>query len=139
MMDKPERYSVRREKCVWKDGYALATQEIPLLTAKDGKLIKMHDVFYGEDGKGWTIRALGDEYVWGECNGEYKRLKPEWLTSKKPDSWEQLEKDLTQAVLKCCSYGYSSEKCTEYTFCKDCRTDFATDIIRRAKALAGVE
>ena len=139
-MDKPERYSVRRDECVWKDGYALATQEIPLLNAKDGKLIKMHDGFYGEDGKGWTIRALGDEYVWGECNGEYKRLKPEWLTSKRPDSWEQLEKDFRDNFwFSCRTLIGSFERCKEYGTCSKCADDYFADIIRRAKALAGVE
>ena len=114
---------------------------VPILKDKNGVRIELDSIRYGEDGVKYTITGLGKEYVWGRADGSTvdKRLKPEWLTSKRPDNWEQLEKDLTQAVLKCCSYGCTSEKCREYVLCEDCRTDFAADIISRAKALAGVE
>ena len=123
------------------DDAVITTQEVQLHEAKDGTVIMLGSQGYGEDGVEYTITGLGKEYVWGRAGGSTidKRLKPEWLTSKKPDSWGQLERELTHAMFTCCPYDNNSAKCTEYTLCKDCRTDFATDIIRRAKALAGDE
>ena len=123
------------------EDYGTVTQEVTVLRAKDGSYITLGESGYGEDGVKYTITGLGKEYVWGRTDGSTidKRLKPEWLTSKHPDSWEQLEKELMSAMLAYCSYGHDSEKCMEYTTCGSCRKDCATDIIRRAKALAGVE
>lgn len=97
-------------------GEVRCTQEIPLLVSKDGKYIEMHRTFYGEDCVKYTITGLGCDYVWGRKDGSRtdKRLRPEWLTSKYPDSWEQLQSDITLQTGQ----------------------DIARDIIRRAKALA---
>lgn len=60
----------------------------------------------------------------------------------RPDSWERLEEDLTHSG--CCAYFYHStdggtcDGCPAYESLGDCWQARATDIVRRAKALAGV-
>ena len=59
------------------------------------------------------------------------------------DSWERLEEDLTHSG--CCAYFYRStdgetcDGCPAHESLGDCWQARATDIVRRAKALAGVE
>lgn len=137
-MDTASNYATRISRTITGE-VVRATQEVPLLTAKDGELITMDSVFYGEDDKGWTIRALGDKYVWGERNGEYKRLKPEWLTSKRPDSWEQLERDLLTYPHQCGLSTATGLECHQFDSCLECSRARVEALIRRAKALGGVE
>ena len=59
------------------------------------------------------------------------------------DSWERLEEDLTHSG--CCAYFYhgtdgeACDGCPAHESLGDCWQARATDIVRRAKALAGVE
>ena len=81
-------------KFITDDG-AWYEQSVRLLTAKDGKPIKLGDTVWGEDGVRYTITGIGDEYVWGRKDGHKgdKRLKPEWLTHTEPDSFERIIDD----------------------------------------------
>ena len=125
-------------------------QVVKLLTAKDGKPIKLGSTVYGEDGKQWRIVAIGREYVWGQSeHSTQKRLKPEWLTHERPDSWEQLEKDLStmSACLRAVACGLVEEnsyvemgvRCPVERSCTSCYKETAQVFVYRAKALAGVE
>lgn len=115
---------------------------VPILKDKNGTRIELDSTRYGEDGVEYTITGLGKEYVWGRADGSTvdKRLKPEWLTSEHPDSLEQLEKDFREHFWFTCHTSRGrSERCTKYDTCTKCADDYFNDIIRRAKALAGVE
>lgn len=76
-------------------------------------------------------------------------LFPETVTHTRPDSWERLEEDARKGV---CEYAgaYRKSGTIDSHECDGCRFDgdgngptceqqMALDIIRRAKALAGVE
>lgn len=50
----------------------------------DGKPIKPGQVLYGQDGKPWVVRAIGDGHypVWASNeDGNERQLKPEWLST----------------------------------------------------------
>lgn len=64
------------------------------------------------------------------------------LTHTRPDSWERLESDAVKEV--CAYFGFLNKPCNDGDGCPankpgDCAKFKALDIIRRAKALAGVE
>ena len=108
-------------------------QRVRLLTAKDGKPIKLGDTVWGEDGKKWRIDAIGEKYVWGR--GQHptqKRLKPEWLTHTEPDSWERILEDAmdTMAIQYCSSRGLAVNPAGEN------RETKVADLVRRCEALA---
>ena len=114
---------------------------VPRLYGKDGESIALGQTRYGEDGKRFTITGLGTHYVWGREEGSKidKRLKPDWLTSKRPDSgqsdgyddsWEQLEEDARLSGV---------EYCKKYIHKRECDQIKGLDLIERAKTLAGVE
>ena|GEM_PF-5189720 len=75
--------------------------DYPPLTAKDGQPIEEGTLLYGEDGRAWLVESIahGEKYpIEGSCDGEYKRLKPEWLTHEKPkDSLDDVV-----LMLRCC-------------------------------------
>lgn len=79
------------------------------LTDKDGVLIRLHDTYYGADGKAWHLCASNEKYVYGylatipeppvsEFGQMLKRLKPEWLSRYEPDSWDKWEDDFSRWV-----------------------------------------
>ena len=115
--------------------YSIGWQTVKLLTAKDGKLIKLGDTVWGEDGVRYTITGIGDEHVWGRKDGRRgdKRLKPQWLTHTPPDSWERILKDAMQesATTYCTERGLS-ERVPIEGFCKV----MMADLVRRCEALA---
>ena len=88
---------------------------------RDGKPIHVGETVYGEDGKAWHVRgvvlcsasvterrfsvkAIGD-------SGQWRGLKPEWLTHERPDSWERIAYDLDDwtAVLADCDVDAAHE------------------------------
>lgn len=76
------------------------------------------------------------------AEGARRDLKPKWLTHTRPDSWEQLESEAVQDV--CAYFGFLNKSCNDGDGCPankpgDCAKFKVLDIIRRAKALAGVE
>lgn len=70
--------------------------ELPL--TKDGEPVVLHGSYYGEDGKRWHVCATNGTYVYAykalneppvtDDGQMLKRLKPKWLSRKKPDNWE---------------------------------------------------
>lgn len=125
-------------------------QVVKLLTAKDGKPIKLGSTVYGEDGKQWHIVAIGEEYVWAQSkHSTQERFNPEWLTHERPDSWEQLEKDLCvqSACLRAVACGLVEKdsdaemgvRCPVERSCTSCYIETAQAFVCRAKKLAGVE
>lgn len=115
--------------------------EQPKLLDADGEPIKVGDELYLTDGFIIKLKCVGfsnDGLVkvtnWGSSEGWVPILaEANELTHKKPDSWEQLEKD---AILNpydyCCIRGISIENGLVWKL-------KAKDLIRRAKALAGVD
>ena len=107
-------------------------QSVRLLTAKDGKPIKLGDTVYGEDGIRYTITGIGDEYVWGRKDDRKgdKRLKPEWLTHTEPDSWERIIDDAmsTDSLQYCLQHDLPSGDGFYMAM--------MADLVRRCEALA---
>ena len=69
-------------------------------------------------------------------------FKPDQLTHTRRDSWERLEEDTMKS--SCAYFGFASKPCSDGDGCPankpgDCAKFKAVDIVRRAKALAGVE
>ena len=105
----------------------------------DGVPIEVGDKLYFVYGDGTPLKCVGFNYDgdvifrgWEETETfEYENAAV--FTHKKPDSWEQLEKD---AILNpydyCCIRGISIENGLVWKL-------KAKDLIRRAKALAGVD
>lgn len=122
----------------------------PKVLDADGVEIKVGDTV-------WIISALTDtpdephEVIginrWGEVLLEFHTegstgLKGEYLTHARPDSWERLEEDMQKSA--CAYFGYQDKACDEGDGCPargglDCSNRKTADLIRRAKALAGVE
>lgn len=127
----------------------------PEVLDADGVLIKVGDTVWHEDGSELHVIGFGDvqdgetmlvvEYAAGPTKwGEVRCLS---VTHTRPDSWEQLEEDAVKVV---CEYaGAVPDEFGDYD-CDTCRLfdargkliceqQMALDIVRRAKAIAGVE
>ena len=122
----------------------------------DGMEIKVGDSMYVANyGDGPYIVCDIDENIdrielfWHENRNEKLFIAANRLTHTRPDSWERLEKDALKGV---CEYAEAERKpgtidahtCCGCRFDEDgdgptCEKQMALDIIRRAKALAGVE
>lgn len=104
----------------------------------DGEPIKVGDELYLTDGFIIKLKCVGfsnDGLVkvtnWGSSEGWVPILvEANELTHKKPDSWEQLEKD---AILNPYNYCCLRNIDSEHGFASELK---AKDLIRRAKALA---
>lgn len=126
----------------------------PILTDYDGVPIAVGDTVWAKrDGRRWTVVGF-DFSKWHsviavdeQCTK--KELKTGWLTHTEPDSWERLEKNALKGV---CEYAgaerkpgtIDSHECGGCRFDEDgdgptCEKQMALDLVRRAKALAGVE
>ena len=122
-------------------GVATRVRRPPVL-GKDGKAIEPGDVVWGEDGLDWLVTGFrwdkSNHIVEATARGEVKQLKPGWLTHEEPDSWGRLEEDAGKGA---CEY-FGSEHCEcggcPHDMDPDCNAVMALDIVRRAKALAGV-
>lgn len=131
----------------------------PEVLDADGVEIKVGDTVYGigrsqhsfevidphhtdpEVGEAFSVRC----YDRDEC--EECHCRPELLSHTRPDSWERLEEDALKGV---CEYAgaepgeFDVHDCDACRFYDErsklmCKQQMALDIIRRAKALAGVE
>lgn len=123
----------------------------------DGVEIKVGDTVWHEDGSELHVIGFGDaqdgetmlvaEYAAGPTKwGEVRCLS---VTHTRPDSWEQLESDANKDVVD--YWGCASRSCyacpamidgqtpNDRYGCRSCKIAEHLDIIRRAKALAGVE
>lgn len=108
----------------------------------DGVEIRVGDTVWHEDGSEWLVEEI--TRFGARCfDGDRRRtFIPAFLTHTPPDSWERLEEDAEK--LACAYLGRSEGTCFGCPLenCKDfaaCSKEQAKDIVRRAKALAGVE
>lgn len=107
----------------------------------DGEPIRIGDVVYGNPGIAWTVVGLRvSKFGWKvEMDNMPFLCEPDDLSHKKPeppDSWEKLEDDINLGI----DDYWTDVLSREYTFCTgDKVTAKASDIIRRAKKLAGIE
>lgn len=114
----------------------------------DGVPIRIDDVVYGNPGIAWTVVGLRTSKLgWKvEMDNMPFLCEPDDLTHKKPDSWEKLEGDVEQfedGGTACEYFGSEPTNCNE---CKspcsigaNCRNSVASDVLRRAKKLAGIK
>ena len=119
----------------------------------DGVPIELGDKLYFVEGDDTPLKCIGfDDYGnvtftdWAETGTEAFE-KATAFTHKKPDSWEQLVEDAESFI--CEYFGRTYKKCLgcpadnpnyhPYDHPKDCYEAKTQDIIRRAKALAGVD
>ena len=130
----------------WHETGERVKRPAPKVLDADGVPIKVDDTVWHEDGGELHVIGFGDaqdgetilvvEYAAGPTKwGEVRCLS---VTHTRPDSWEQLEEDIAKYP-----YCYAEEvKDSKFNSCSECPWHsevIARDIIRRAKALAGVE
>lgn len=121
----------------------------PKVRDADGVEIKVGDSMYvANNGDGPYIVCDIEESIdrielfWHRNRNEVLFIPANRLTHTRPDSWERLEED---AAKNFCEYfGFYDRPCDEGEGCPayeqgNCAVYKAHDIIRRAKALAGVE
>lgn len=119
------------------------TEEKPKYLDADGLPIKFGDELYFTDGHITKLKCVGfsnDGFVeithWESYGGWEPfviRIEANELTHKKPDSWEQLEKDLKLGSRHYCDRRKIIREGRDSLFLQK------QDVIRRAKALAGVK
>ena len=122
----------------------------PKVLDADGVEIKVGDTVYGigrtehqfevidphhidpEVGEAFSVRCYdSDEHE--ECH-----CKPKLLTHTRPDSWERLEED-AESIRQTIAYNFGDFSPSDFKRSGDSLQDRVSDIVRRAKALAGVE
>lgn len=85
-----------------------------------------------EVGDAFSVRCYdSDEHE--ECH-----CKPKLLTHTRPDSWERLEED-AESIRQTIAYNFGDFSPSDFKRSGDSLQDRVSDIVRRAKALAGVE
>ena len=122
----------------------------PKVLDADGVEIKVGDSMYvANNGDGPYIVCDIDENIdrielfWHENRNEKLFIAANRLTHTRPDSWEQLEEDAAKEP--CDYFGVECDDDKGCSWCphlhapRDCTIDMQADLIRRAKALAGVE
>ena len=129
-------------ECVDGDEYGVTVKRpAPKVLDADGVEIRVGDEVWDVDGSGPFIvsgfvgEPLAVIFEIAECNDLPR--KPSQLTHERPvaDTWERLEKDACKGV---CDY-FHAYKCDECEHVEGgCCKNMARDIVRRAKALAGV-
>ena len=124
----------------------------PEVLDADGVEIKVGDTVWDDDGVEMTVMSLVGELP-GHVTTHSKNppvtysINPKRLTHTRPDSWEQLEEDAVKVV---CEYAgavpdefddYDCDTCSLFDARGKlmCEQLMARDIVRRAKAIAGVE
>lgn len=114
---------------------------------KDGTKLLPGDTVYGEDGREWKLNAIGPTFCYADEGGRSYRLRTEWLTHERPDSWERLFGDLRDAgetgyLVQCGYYGRSRtdcRKCPRSDDDVDCMERFTLDLIERINRLREAE
>ena len=125
--------------------YARTEPPKPVLD-RDGVPIEVGDTVYALTGDAEGSRLTVERVGRGtfcvrarSASGHVYQFRGEDLTHEEPDSWERLEKDAAKGA---CAYFDSSEfackECLYFGREHDCSGLMAMDIVRRAKALAGV-
>lgn len=111
---------------------------------RDDKAIRPGETLYGNDGKAWKIRAVGPTYCYADEGGMSYRLRAEWLTHERPDSWERLTEELRDAGesgggIVCAYYGHADDEscvgCPAFEGLMECEERFARDLINRINRL----
>lgn len=110
----------------------------------DGKFIRPGETLYGNDNKAWKITAIGPTFCYADEGGRSYRLRAEWLTHERPDSWGRLFDELRDASERsegfvCAYYGHhDGDTCVDCPnlesggACEEC---FALDLIERINRL----
>lgn len=114
---------------------------------KDGTKLLPGDTVYGEDGREWKLNAIGPTFCYADEGGRSYRLRAEWLTHERPDSWERLFGDLRDAgetgyLVQCGYYGRDRtdcRKCPRSDDGVDCMERFTLDLIERINRLREAE
>ena len=118
------------------------THRAPVIAADGKPLRKGETVWHVKTGREYVVvePSYGETVVvrlakYDDAEGE--QYAPSQLTHERPDSWERLEED---AGKDCCAY-YGNDPWTGCDGCpakgvEDCNSKMASDIVRRAKALA---
>lgn len=111
---------------------------VPLGTKKlytdDGEMVRVESICYGA--RLWYVRRMHGD----------KTYRLDELHLHRPDSWERLEEDVARigSADYPCDYfnhadcGMPCYSCPAHTDAEDCTAGLARDVLRRAKALAGV-
>lgn len=133
----------------WHETGERVKRPAPKVLDADGVEIKVGDSMYvANNGDGPYIVCDIEESIdrielfWHRNRNEVLFIPANRLTHTRPDSWERLEED---AAKNFCEYfGFYDRPCDEGEGCPayeqgNCAVYKAHDIIRRAKALAGVE
>lgn len=121
------------------DGVEIHKGEILQGVGRSQHLFKVLDPHHvdPEIGEAFSVRCIDLD------DSEECHCRPGLLTHTRPDSWERLEED---AEKEACDY--FGVECDEDKGCsgcphlhegRDCTIDMQADLVRRAKALAGVE
>lgn len=109
----------------------------------DGVPIKIGDKLYFVGGDDTLLKCVGFHpdgdviFTDWEETGTMAYENATAFTHKKPDSWEQLEKDMSAGAYDYCATLLGID--TRKTLTSEDNEAFAEDIIRRAKALAGFD
>ena len=123
-------------------------EDAPAPVDADGKLIQLRtEKLYTDEGEEFSVGGfsyLRDEKAWA-ARGVRKHSERLYeidlrrLHLRRPDSWEKLEDDARKSQ---CDYFGMPDKCKECPANNNphcsCNMSKALDIVRRAKALAGV-
>ena len=121
----------------------------PKVLDADGVEIKVGDtVWWKHEPTEYTVKDVIEGAVYfshlGSIGNEcVTTTLTHHLTHTRPDSWERLEEDAAKD--ECDYFGFSDTECTEGDGCPacddspDCHRAKIRDLVRRAKALAGVE
>lgn len=110
---------------------------------KDDRAIRPGETVYGEDGRAWKLKAVGPTFCYADEGGRSYRLRAEWLTHERPDSWSRLLADLRDAgegarSVECNYYDVAPkpcEGCPADDGLMDCREQFTLDLIERINRL----
>ena len=133
----------------WHEAGERVKRPAPKVLDADGMEIKVGDSMYvANNGDGPYIVCDIDENIdrielfWHENRNEKLFIAANRLTHIAPDSWERLEEDASKEP--CFYFGFEDKPCDDGAGCPanklgNCSKLKAKDLIRRAKALAGVE
>ena len=139
--EHPHRHRLRRHapKVLAADGMEICKGEILRGIGRSQHLFEVLDPHHvdPELGSKFSVRCRDLDEGGEECH-----CIPRMLTHTRPDSWERLEEDASKEP--CFYFGFEDKLCDDGAGCPanklgNCSKLKASDIIRRAKALAGVE
>ena len=110
--------------------------ERPQVLAADGEPLEAGQTVWTVDaGIKFEVHSIEGDTVWGSLDGDRTDdgLDPKSLTHERPDSWELLEEDAGKNPFDYCKdVGHRLDTCENSEAYK------ARDLVRRARALAGV-